>query len=742
MIYVVGLFSGWLDWRGKVSPSSLVVASDITALRPYIEPLVLNRILVGATTLLLLMLAVYLYPRTDQTRLSRLGFRALGARKLGVGIFCLLATTAFTSGVLLDRLMDQGMEAEWRQDRADEYALRNRVKWGDPNQKLPEYQSLDLKVAFYPAERRFEMDGLFTIVNRTDEAFRVLPLTMSPDFDIKPEQHIYLLAQGVDGESTEVEAVIDDRNGLYEVALPEMLLPGQHRTLHMTYGGVLNPGSGKTSGEFGEWIFADAIFVDSFGSTLLPTVGYVDSDAPSRDTADSRLTPRELAQHYDGDHAALLGGRGTFSVKLEVSVPSDLTVLSVGTRTGKRIEGDRAIFNYEADRPVNFFPIMAGRYEVERLGDTAVYYQKGHEQNIDTILAAADQSRRFFSAIFSPYPFKELRIVEVPRFATFGAMGHPTINPFNEGHGFLTKGDDGISNINFIVTTHEAAHQWWGSVIIPAPVPGAPFLTESLAHYSTLLMEERFNGRVAARNRRIEYEMIYVVTRAPDVERPIVRIDGSERSDRLLWYDKGAMVFWMISETIGRENFIAALRSFIGEFSFQYDHPTIHDLLRHIRAHAQPEHEEFINQWFYDVVLPKVEVTSASSEEIGGGYVTTALIKNSGSGIINLEVEVANRRRLSTAVGIEPSIMPFSFDDLPDPYGWEEELKNQDENETKPDEQVPYRAVRAAIILSPGEEKEISIETPFEPGHILLDPDANILMGGRQLAQRALQASF
>ncbi len=236
--------------------------------------------------------------------------------------------------------------------------------------------------------------------------------------------------------------------------------------------------------------------------------------------------------------------------------------------------------------------------------------------------------------------------------------------------------------------------------------------------------------------------MIYVMTRAPDVEHPIVRIDGSERSDRLLWYDKGAMVFWMVAETIGRENFIAALRGYIEEFSFQYDHPTIHDLLRHIRAHARPEHEELINQWFYDVVLPRIEVTSAFSKKMGKGYTTTALIKNSGTGKIILEVEVANRRRLTTEVGIEPSIIPFSFDDLSDPYGWEEELKNRAEQGAKPNEQVPYRAVREVITLGPGEEKEISIETLFEPKHILLDPDANILMGGRQLAQRGLSTSL
>ncbi len=751
ILYMVGLFTGWLDWRGRVIPTSLVVSSDITGIRPYLTELVLNRVLVGAVTLMLLTLSVYFYPRTDEPRLPRLGIRALRTRKLGFSIFFLLFASAFASGVMLDRSMDQGAQAEWREDLTDEYELRNRIKWGSPNQKTPEFTALDLKVAFHPKERRFEVDGLFTVGNHTDQSFPVLPLTVSPDFDIEPEDHIFIVSKDEAGEAIESQPAIDDRNGLYEISLPEPLKPGGETTLRMTYGGILNPGSGKTTPNFGEWIFEDAIFVDSFGVTFLPTVGYVSPDSPNQDTSDSRMTPEELARHFDGVHSSLLGGHGTFSVKLEVSVPSDLTALSSGTMTGERIEGDRAFFNFETDHPVYFFPIMAGRYEVKTQGDCSVYYHKGHEQNIDTILTALDRSKRFYSAIYSPYPFSELRIVEFPRFAGF-AMGHPSIIPFSEALGFLTKGDDGISNINFMVTAHEAAHQWWGTVTTPAPVPGAAFLTEALAHYSTLLMEERFNGRVAVRNRRIEFEKLYVESRTPDVERSIVRIDGSEQSDTPLWYNKGGMVFWMVSETIGRENLIKALRTFIEEFAFQYDHPTIHDLLGHIRAQAGPEHEDFLRQWFYEVVLPKPEVTSASSAKKGDGWITSALIKNAGTGTIQLAVEVANRRRLISEVGIQPPLIPFTYDDLPEPYGWDEELLEKedeidkitaesDEPEkttTTEEEKIPYEAIRTTMTLGPGEEIEITVETPFEPKHILLDPDAQILMGGRQTAQKEL----
>jgi aminopeptidase N len=345
--------------------------------------------------------------------------------------------------------------------------------------------------------------------------------------------------------------------------------------------------------------------------------------------------------------------------------------------------------------------------------------------------------------VFSEFPFEELRIVEFPRVAGF-AMGHPTLIPFSEALGFLTVGDDGISNINFMVTAHEVAHQWWGNITTPAPVPGASFLTEALAHYSTLLMEERFNGRVAARNRRLEFEKLYLESRKADVERPVVRIDGSESSDQSLWYNKGGLVFWMTSETIGREAFLSALRAFIGEFSFQHDHPTIFDLIRHIREEAGPEHEAFLRQWFFEVVLPRPEVVSAESRAKDGGYETLVVVRNAGTGTIDLEVELANRRRVSTEIGIQPRPTRLRRDDLPEAEGWVEEERTDDEGDAEKVSRAagasrePYRAVRTGIRLAAGEEKSVTLFTEFEVKHVLLDPDAELLVAGRHGAQKGL----
>lgn len=766
ILYSYALLTGWLDWRGRVIPTSLVAASDITGLRPYLEELVLNRVLVGSVIVCLFLLAGLLLRRGERGVIVRLTWSQLRQHRMGVAAFALFLITAIVAGGKLDRSMDRGPGGEWREDRTDEYALMNRQKWGVRFPRVPEYASMDFDLDLYPEQRRFAVDGKFTFENRTDEVFPVIPLTVGMDLELEPEGCIFLLQKsligGDEADSIEVAAEVRDRNGLFEVRLAEPLKPGDRVTLRFKYEGAVHPGSGKSSGGFGEWILPDAVFVDSFGPDLLPQPGYSEPESGNLDVLDDRATPAEMKAEFEGRQWALLGGLGTFDVKVRVSVPKDLTALSVGNRTAYEEDGDRAISTFESDHPVYFFPVMAGRYDRKEVGECAVYYHPGHPQNVDVIATALDQSRRFYSAVFSEFPWQNLRIVEFPQLAGF-AMGHPTLIPFSESIGFLTNEEDGVSNLNFMVTAHEVAHQWWGNIVTPARAPGAPFLTEALAHYSTLLMEERFNGRVAARNRRSEFEQMYLRGRNKDVERPIVRIDGSEASDTPIWYNKGGLVFWMLSETMGRDQLVEALRTFIAEFSFQEDHPTIHDLLDHVRVQGGPEIEPFLQRWFYNVVVPGFELVDATTAPEGDGYVTTITIENvtevkgeegpASLGELPITVEVATRRRLTTEIGAQLEPGRLAHDNLQDPLGWLEELKPEEESDapgterdsntvlakSDSEEVKSFEAVREVITVAAGERQTFKVRTSFEPGSVLLDPDVQLLMYRRGAAKKTLK---
>ena len=44
------------------------------------------------------------------------------------------------------------------------------------------------------------------------------------------------------------------------------------------------------------------------------------------------------------------------------------------------------------------------------------------------------------------------------------------------------------------VTAHEAAHQWWGNILVPGMGPGGNILSEGMAHFSTALLIDQIKG--------------------------------------------------------------------------------------------------------------------------------------------------------------------------------------------------------------------------------------------------------
>jgi aminopeptidase N len=96
----------------------------------------------------------------------------------------------------------------------------------------------------------------------------------------------------------------------------------------------------------------------------------------------------------------------------------------------------------------------------------------------------------YYTQNFGPYPLKQLRIVEFPRYASF-AYAYPGTISYAEAFGWLTKVDERVHfDLPTAVVAHEVAHQWWGYQVVPAPVAGAGLLSEVLAQYSALMVTE------------------------------------------------------------------------------------------------------------------------------------------------------------------------------------------------------------------------------------------------------------
>ena len=60
-----------------------------------------------------------------------------------------------------------------------------------------------------------------------------------------------------------------------------------------------------------------------------------------------------------------------------------------------------------------------------------IYYQPGHEFNLDTMMQSMKETLAYCTANFSPFQFHQLRIIEFPGYGTFAESFANTI-PFSE----------------------------------------------------------------------------------------------------------------------------------------------------------------------------------------------------------------------------------------------------------------------------------------------------------------------
>jgi aminopeptidase N len=269
----------------------------------------------------------------------------------------------------------------------------------------------------------------------------------------------------------------------------------------------------------------------------------------------------------------------------------------------------------------------------------------------------------------------------------------------------LTKSDPRVE-LAFMVTAHEAAHQWWGNMVAPGKGPGGNLLSEGTAHFSTLLLFEQVKGLRG----RIEFakkiEDSYAKTRQADSERPLVKTDGSRTGDGTVTYDKTGWVLWMLLNHMGRDSTLKGIRAFFEAYHANPDHPVLQDFLAVMRPFANdPEaFDTFTHQWFFEVVVPEYQLSEPKRSQREKGWEITARLTNAGTGTMPVEVAAVKGDRFKDDGSVNPE----------------------------------YRDARATVTLGAGESKSVTIQADFEPAKLVVDPDLKVL----QLQRKAAVATF
>ncbi len=649
--------------------------------------LLLNRSLALVVGVFCVAVAIQFFARTEPDATAAAWRRRPGKvlhRALRLAPFALLPLLL---GGYLNQQIGVGFQGAVAQQTAKNYWRRNLATWFDF--ETAKITHVDLAVELWPARRGATIAGTFTMVNQSEQPMRWFPFTVAPSFGE--------VSWTLDGRS----AAAENRSGLALLERPTSLAPGGQVVVGFAYDAVYPQGMTRNGRGVEQFVLPAGVVLHTLRDSFLPTPGFVESIGVGEDNRYApRALPADLRQREEAQPAS--GDGVPFTTRIEVTAPSVYTVNSVGNKTAEYTDHGRTTVVWESDYPIGAVNILAGRWQSRQQGGAAVYFHPDHQGNIDQILGTLAAARRYYSEWFFPYPWQQLRLSEFPNLVT-NAQGFPTNISFSEGIGFLERPQ--LEGAPFsMVAAHEAAHQWWGNLVAAAEGPGTAHLVEGMAHFSALLLQEAQNGLRGRLELSRKMEASYGRKRRLDGERPVAEmVDDRETSDWTVVYEKGAWVMWMLHNHLGPAKSLAGLSEFVRQFHHHPKPPVTADLLTVLRSQAvDPEaFDAFVEQWFYDVVLPIYRWREVSVRRVGERFEIKATIENIGTGTATVEVSAVRGQRFA---------------------------------DRAPGGDSPYQDQRTSVLLGGGQSRQVSWTVDFDPERLVIDPDLLILQLDRDLA--------
>lgn len=481
------------------------------------------------------------------------------------------------------------------------------------NLPLPRITAVVLDVQLYPHEAKAVTTGRYTLRNETGAPIDRLPV-------VWPERLVIDRLE-MPGATLEKE---HQPYAMRTYTLAPALQPGEVRELRFQ---TTLQERGFPNGEPFTRIVDNGTFLEN--GELTPMLG-VSRDAFLKDRAKRRkhglppdLRPPTLEDERGRTYTGFRHDSDWVDADITVTTEADQTPIAPGTTVSETVKDGRRTVRFKPEAPINhFFSIQSARYAVQRdkLGDIdlAVYYHPGHEYNVPRMLKAMKASLALFGEQFSPYQFKQARILEFPSYARFAQSFANTI-PYSEDIGFLTRlGDPEKIDVVTYVTAHEIAHQWWGHQLSPSEQQGATLLVESFAQYSALLVQERLYGREEMR-RFLRYELDrYLRGRGSEVveELPLARVENQP----YIHYQKGALAMYWLKEVVGEPVVNRALARLLQQYAFKgapFANST--DFLKLLREEAGPSHDALITDLFEKITLLDVKAQNAKAKALPDG---------------------------------------------------------------------------------------------------------------------------
>ncbi|TYP75268.1 ABC transporter permease/M1 family aminopeptidase [Aquimarina intermedia] len=481
----------------------------------------------------------------------------------------------------------------------------------------PKLIATNLHVEVYPSTREYTAEGYYILQNTTEQAISEIHIQKLI------EDHVSL-----DSIALETGFTVNNQYKKFDYTifnLHSVLKPGDSVKMYFKQRFTTK---GFEAGNSNVNINYNGTF---FNNSDLLTIGYNRKyelqDSSERETYSLPIRPNKAA--IDDIHElknAMSGGDSNgISFEMTLGTSEEQIALAPGTLLQEWTENNRNYFHYKMEIPMlNFYSVVSAEYKIKKDTwianrdalaqpvDLEIYYHKEHPYNLERMMTSMKASLSYYSTNFSPYQYRQLRIMEFPRYARF-AQSFPGTIPFSEAIGFVLDIDDQHDvDMAFYVTAHEIAHQWFGMQVAAANVKGKHFILETLSQYAAMMVLKQKYGE--------EKLLQFLAAQEEDYKKGNDRHGAEEPSLALVenqdyvYYAKGAINMYQFQKAIGEEHVNTALRRFLedwntsnGKLKLTTDrYATTRDLLDHFREVTPDSLQYLVTDLFEKTIPPEL----------------------------------------------------------------------------------------------------------------------------------------
>jgi len=358
-----------------------------------------------------------------------------------------------------------------------------------------------------------------------------------------------------------------------------------------------------------------------------------------------------------------VGGRGTG--ELAVHVPRGWKVMTGAEPRGTNEERENDTFRFSQTYPT-YFTFVAGPYSIvardSGRGTVVTAWLLTPRARSTEFLNGAARMVTTLETEFGPNPFGSMALVEVPR-ALAQQAGFNAFSPT----GFLVLNHRAFDVPDVMYEYewlgHEMSHQWFPHSVTFDP-PGFQYLEEALAEYGGIRVVDALGGTAAVRRLRTsgyEFDPIYSAAAyfrlvGAGVDTPLATM-GNGINERNLAYNKGSLMFDMLSREVGLPRFREVLRGLtsgrrLGTITWQQFRAAVD-------AGAGRDMKWFFDQWLNRAGAPEFHLDWLQDGKVVRGTISQSAPYYRAH--LRIDAEGANGERVTKVVEVTSGNTPFEL---------------------------------------------------------------------------------